>query len=433
VICVLVLAVMIALATPFGQFISDAVWSTANGLFDVSDNALDIVGLSTGNIDVDDEKLLESPSLMWTKGNISSSGDLLNASAGYTLCNHYSNIISVEKLNIHLIDENLLMKFAYYDENGNWIKNSEWISMEKTNWSSGGINDYVVENANVRICIANTTYDATFDGIYDEEINDLLPRFSYTLIYKQLNDYRVNTVILPDVTNGKTNYGFTCTGLAYDSLENCFWVGNYGKSLPSDSTVKNSIVKLSLDGTTKLSEIDLSTIIPTQDIQGVTVDTSNNTLWVASAIAKEIYNISKDGTLINVISHNANGLAYDNRTDTLWILTFNNSGTGVIENITKTGTTIKTYNYSGITDADMIHLDTNQNIIYFTAGANYHGNNFVYKLDLETGATNLYKTLKESYAVEGLYINGNKIYVLNDGYYHSAFLNKNVLNIYEFF
>lgn len=36
VICVMVLAVMIALATPFGSFVSEAVQSTTKGLFDVS-------------------------------------------------------------------------------------------------------------------------------------------------------------------------------------------------------------------------------------------------------------------------------------------------------------------------------------------------------------------------------------------------------------
>ena len=47
VICVLVLAVMLALATPFGSFISDAIWSTTNGLFDVQNSALNTVGLSS--------------------------------------------------------------------------------------------------------------------------------------------------------------------------------------------------------------------------------------------------------------------------------------------------------------------------------------------------------------------------------------------------
>ena len=45
VIAVLVLVVMIALATPFGSFISGAVQSTTKGLFDVNKSALDNTGL----------------------------------------------------------------------------------------------------------------------------------------------------------------------------------------------------------------------------------------------------------------------------------------------------------------------------------------------------------------------------------------------------
>lgn len=45
VICVLVLAVMLALATPFGTFVADAVKSTTQGLFDVNQNALNSTGL----------------------------------------------------------------------------------------------------------------------------------------------------------------------------------------------------------------------------------------------------------------------------------------------------------------------------------------------------------------------------------------------------
>ena len=45
VICVLVLAVMLALATPFGTFIADGFKATYTGLFDTGDSALD-VGLS---------------------------------------------------------------------------------------------------------------------------------------------------------------------------------------------------------------------------------------------------------------------------------------------------------------------------------------------------------------------------------------------------
>lgn len=52
VIYVLVLAVMLALATPFGTFVSDAVKSTTQGLFDVNQNALN----STGLINIDGQE-----------------------------------------------------------------------------------------------------------------------------------------------------------------------------------------------------------------------------------------------------------------------------------------------------------------------------------------------------------------------------------------
>ena len=55
VICVLVLAVMIALATPFGTFVADAVKSTTQGLFDVNQNALN----STGLINIGDQSFGE--------------------------------------------------------------------------------------------------------------------------------------------------------------------------------------------------------------------------------------------------------------------------------------------------------------------------------------------------------------------------------------
>ena len=51
VICVLVLAVMIALSTPFGSYVSDAVKSTTQGLFDTNKNALN----STGLINIGDQ------------------------------------------------------------------------------------------------------------------------------------------------------------------------------------------------------------------------------------------------------------------------------------------------------------------------------------------------------------------------------------------
>ena len=49
VIAVLVLAVMIALATPFGQYVENGVRSTTQGLFDTSEKAMNVVGMSAGD------------------------------------------------------------------------------------------------------------------------------------------------------------------------------------------------------------------------------------------------------------------------------------------------------------------------------------------------------------------------------------------------
>ena len=54
VIAVLVLSVMIALATPFGDYIGNAVKSTTEGLFDVQRNALDAAGMIINDQDFED-------------------------------------------------------------------------------------------------------------------------------------------------------------------------------------------------------------------------------------------------------------------------------------------------------------------------------------------------------------------------------------------
>ena len=56
VIAVLVLSVMIALATPFGTYISNAVKSTTEGLFNVQQNALGAVGLIIDDQEFDGPK-----------------------------------------------------------------------------------------------------------------------------------------------------------------------------------------------------------------------------------------------------------------------------------------------------------------------------------------------------------------------------------------
>lgn len=78
VICVLVLSVMIALATPFGNFISTAVKSTTQGLFDTNKNALN----STGLINIGDQSFDDSASAPEIKRE---AGSVIPDGAKYTV------------------------------------------------------------------------------------------------------------------------------------------------------------------------------------------------------------------------------------------------------------------------------------------------------------------------------------------------------------
>ena len=78
VICVLVLSVMIALATPFGGYISTAVKSTTQGLFDTNKNALN----STGLINIGDQSFDDSASAPEIKRE---AGSVIPDGAKYTV------------------------------------------------------------------------------------------------------------------------------------------------------------------------------------------------------------------------------------------------------------------------------------------------------------------------------------------------------------
>ena len=83
VICVLIMAVMIALSTPFGTFIRDAIWSTTDGLFDVQEAALDTI-IQNKTIYCWGDSLTESETISWTKYFT----DLMNTGTkGYTVVN----------------------------------------------------------------------------------------------------------------------------------------------------------------------------------------------------------------------------------------------------------------------------------------------------------------------------------------------------------
>ena len=363
----------------------------------------------------------------WVQGTIKSDTGEINTNGSQQLNNYYTPIIYFEKLQLNLLTDNVMFKIVEYDEDGNFISAGSWQSKEQTQWTSGGTDSITIEDKYVRIAIADTTINDS--SVYTITPSEYSERYSYSIegeTYRIGVEYKllaVETIALPDIKYGETGKGFTITGLAYSASDNTYYAGNYGKVYTSDTTVNNTIVHLSSDLKTNLGEIELPNI---SEVQGVTVDSSDNTLWYVSPPDNKMYHISTTGEELGEVNlgTNATGIAYDSRTDTLWVL----DSTKLI-NVEKDGTVNTTITLD-ISNVDQIYLDETDNSIYITAGNNYQGDSYVYIVNLSTQKSKLLYTLEDSHAIEGIHIKDGKMYIGNDGVYHEAKIESNIIQVY---
>jgi hypothetical protein len=250
---------------------------------------------------------------------------------------------------------------------------------------------------------------------------------------------RCNTV--PDSTFGmspsSTGKGFTCTGLTRVPGTDDFWIGNHGdQSAGHDGTGpwSPSLVKVRRNTTTgaltKLDEIGLASRIPgIQSVQDVTYDTSDDTLWFASATAAallKVYHITTAGVLVGddiTPTWAPNGLAYDPRDDGIWINRESSTGNGLEKRSCSTGLVTMAAINPGLNNADQLFFDTTTTELLLSYGANTPpGNVQVYNAG---GLTSLVAsgTIALPFpcnATEGIDRSGTVLLNLNDDWYHPA-------------
>ena len=252
------------------------------------------------------------------------------------------------------------------------------------------------------------------------------------------NQVELSTVgdLLPlsteELPNSRYNrHGFTCTGLAYDEIEDCLWVGNAGLEYPGDSRSHPSLVKMTKNNSI-INEVDAFVVeaeTKNKDLQGIAFDSKDNVLWVS--LGGRLLCVTKDGHLIKKIqiadsTFKVNGIAYDKRNDTLWIL----GATDYLLNITKSGEVLSRIPCD-IRGQDQLTFSP-KGQLYITAGIDYHGrNNYLYEFNENSEVIRAKYRLIDSFAVEGCCFIGDKLYVMNDGYYHNAMRKKNEVFIYS--
>jgi len=253
-----------------------------------------------------------------------------------------------------------------------------------------------------------------FDGS-----NDSMSRTRHTGILLQRKE-------LPDGAGATVGTGFTCTGLS-KAPDGTWWIANDGRSINDDLTYEPSLIHLNSDFNVKLDEILLSDLYPgIESVQGITYDTSDDTIWFSDLSNDAIRHISLDGTVLNdeISFSNPNGLAYDSTRDMLYVGT-----TSGLSRIDKSGNVDATYN-AGASTWDQLWYDPLLDLVWVSWGTNGIDGGLVV-VDLEEDRIVAEYNLPGFDAAEGIHIDGNILTCLNDGYFHGTSSGRNEVLIYE--
>lgn len=239
--------------------------------------------------------------------------------------------------------------------------------------------------------------------------------------------------IIPNNTIFFDNFGekdFTCTGFTFDSTNFSYWIGDYGTLNIKDQPYPR-IIEVNKDFDKKIREIRLDFLYDKYDttvnLQGIAFDAKDDALWLA--IGDSIIQVSKEGKKLNSIKMQqdmANGICYNEIDDTLWVL----CTTNYLIHINKKGKILKQFPFNYYAQD---HICFNNGLIYVTVGADYRGDhNYVCEVDPETG--NIIRAIKTlgSNSIEGICFVNKKMFIVNDGFYHSDVIGKSYISEYLF-
>jgi hypothetical protein len=209
------------------------------------------------------------------------------------------------------------------------------------------------------------------------------------------------------------------------------WSSNNGQINKSDPNNNPSIIKMDTRGTAILSQIELKAIFPDSvSIQGLALDSTNQSLWYAALVENRIRNITQDGGVIGeLVFTNPNGLAYDPLRDQLIVLhkTGPQDNPGKYDTISvvdkANGSIIRSYQTGvlpgsdWLTGADQLYFDPATRYVYLTYGADRAAGN-VRVFDHDAGQhVGTIGSFPEVTATEGIAIVGSDIYMVSDDYF----------------
>jgi len=228
---------------------------------------------------------------------------------------------------------------------------------------------------------------------------------------------------------------FTITGLAWDAMRNELLCGSDGRIAEGDgSPYRATIVRMGLDRT-KVGEIPFyDTFSSMGSMQGIGVDTLNNTYWVPSYAENFVRQVSKSGTLLPggfAVPATPNGCAYDPASHSLFILFVNGS---CRRYSCATGELLATLPTLSASSADHLQYLAGPRILLATAGQN-GATGQIYALEFQEDGAPVGVWRRQCFLVgadciEGVYTDGTTLRIGNDAKFHNG--NPNVNRILEY-
>ena len=246
----------------------------------------------------------------------------------------------------------------------------------------------------------------------------------------ELTNYEINE-ITPKQTIKFNEFGtenITCTGFSYDPIDKSFWIGDYGALTPNEE-VHPRLIEVNVDLTNVIKDVDLSNIVDkSTNLQGVAYDDKDDSLWLA--VGEKIVEIDKAGNIQKMITSDRyskyvfNGICYNKNDDTLWVLCLSQ----YLLHFKKDGSVLEKYMFNY---CNQDHICLMENDLLITIGADYQGgNNYICKVSSKNGQIiTLYKT-QQSYSLEGICFTGDQVIVINDGLYHNDLIGCSYITVY---
>ena len=225
VICVLVLAVMIALATPFGDYISTAVKSTTQGLFDTNKNALN----STGLINIGDQSFSDgtgdSGGGNQTTEVKREAGSIIPDGAKYTI-----------KATNTVLEGNGTNTFPDAPAQGDTYEEGDYIYTYNRGYDSGTEWSVKVKDK------TKTEYGPLISEIAGKPLTNVYDTFSSC-------ESLVTAPIIPDTVTSMCTTFYNCTSLTSapeipNSVTNMHGTFEYCESLTTAPVIPNSVTNM---------------------------------------------------------------------------------------------------------------------------------------------------------------------------------------------